>query len=178
MAFLYHRVPPEMWGTTLCPLNELRELAPKIYERARVKYEGRETLPAQRIPTLDCLWNDVLHLSPVHPGKIKRALVEAGDAQPRPWRFFQIDPRSLDLTVATVFRYSADVRYPDFVFPPEEFVPFDPEDLDRYAALPEGTRAYYAAAIAARERVFLFAGTPHIFYRGQIDTTGVPIVEV
>ncbi len=28
----------------------------------------------QRIPILNCLWNDVLHFSPVHPAKIKQAM--------------------------------------------------------------------------------------------------------
>jgi hypothetical protein len=73
MPFLYHARPPDMRSETLYPLNALRRTYPDVYERERKKYAGREAVLGFRIPILDVLWNDTLHLSPVHPHFVARA---------------------------------------------------------------------------------------------------------
>ena len=70
MAFIYHKVPADMSGNILYPLNVMEKINPEIYEKAVKKYEGREYLMREVIPWLNCLWNDVLHFSIVHPTKI------------------------------------------------------------------------------------------------------------
>ena len=67
MTFLYHRVPANMQGDFLSPLNQLKDIYPEAYAEAVKKYEGREFLMNVGIPTLDCLWNDFLFLTAVHP---------------------------------------------------------------------------------------------------------------
>ena len=43
-AFVYHLCAPDFRGTTLLPLDNLREALPEIYERERVKYDRRESV--------------------------------------------------------------------------------------------------------------------------------------
>lgn len=71
-------VSPDMVGDVLRPLNVLRETHPDLYPTKAAKYAGREWVMDQRIPTLDCKWNDVLQFSPIEPAEFKRALVDAG----------------------------------------------------------------------------------------------------
>src|ERR1700733_16337244 len=79
MAYLYHVVPPNMTGTTLYPLNMLKDIHPEIFQVQAKKYEGRKRDDmAERIPSFDCLWNDVLFLTAAHPTEVKQALREAG----------------------------------------------------------------------------------------------------
>ena len=67
MTYVYHFKSKNMSGSKLFPLNTLRELHPQAAELHLKKYENRPKLLEQRIPPLDCLWNDVIHLAPIHP---------------------------------------------------------------------------------------------------------------
>lgn len=79
MTFLiYHMVPQNLTGEVLYPLNVLRTHLPEIYDAQVKKYSGREGVMAHKVPILECLWNDVLHFSPVHPSKIRDAIADAG----------------------------------------------------------------------------------------------------
>ena len=71
MIYLYHSVPKNLEGSILYPLNTLKGKHPDIYEQQVSKYVGREHIKEQRIPILDCLWNDVLHFSAVNPKEVK-----------------------------------------------------------------------------------------------------------
>ncbi|UPT74966.1 MAG: HAMP domain-containing histidine kinase [Elusimicrobiota bacterium] len=62
---LYHYVPDELVGETLYPLTRLADLHPRVAAEHALKYSGREHLMQVRLPILDCLWNDVLHLAPL-----------------------------------------------------------------------------------------------------------------
>ncbi|MBK8551651.1 MAG: hypothetical protein IPL53_11555 [Ignavibacteria bacterium] len=70
MNYLYHRVPKNLRGNVLYPLNTLKEIHPDLYEQQASKYAGREHITCQIIPILNCLWNDVLHFSAVNPEEI------------------------------------------------------------------------------------------------------------
>lgn len=76
--YLYHKVPPDFVGPILYPLNRLKQRLPDVYARQVKKYQGREAVLKRRIPHLNCLWNDVLHFSPVHPTQCRAALQAAG----------------------------------------------------------------------------------------------------
>ena len=45
----------------------MKDQHPAVYEEHVKKYKGRERLLRREIPLLNCLWNDVLHISPIHP---------------------------------------------------------------------------------------------------------------
>lgn len=75
---LFHARRAEIRGETLYPLNQLEAIYPDIDARERAKYAGREQVPDFRIPLLDALWNDTLHLSPIHPRHLVAAWRAAG----------------------------------------------------------------------------------------------------
>ena len=70
------------------------------------KYVGREHITQQRIPILDCLWNDVLHFSAVNPKEVKQALVEAGRNLDFSMSFYQVDPKLIGPKNAIVYLYA------------------------------------------------------------------------
>jgi hypothetical protein len=194
--YVYHRVPPDLRGRVLYPLNELKGRFPDLYERLQENYATRRDIAALRIPPLgNCLWNDVLHLSPIHPARIQAALSEAGHELPEAWRrFFQIDARLLDPASAVLYRSSEtywagqfDVEKASATIG-RDCVWFDPRLLDELREVPQATREHYAsvtpeaAAKTARMGHFpvLYLHTPHVLYKGQLDTSleGVSIVEV
>src|SRR6266542_1511690 len=91
MRFLYHARPPDMRGETLYPLNQLRSIDRALYEREKANYEGREAVLEFRIPLIDVLWNDTLHLSTIHPYHLAAAWRAVGLWTPTLERpFFQI----------------------------------------------------------------------------------------
>ncbi len=175
MAFLFHMVPPDMHGHVLYPLNALKDVRPDLYQAEAAKYEGRGRLLTRRIEPLDCLWNDVLHLTAIEPAVLKAALVDAG-ASPNPWSFYCIDPAALDMRNAMVFLSRLPMT--EMGIDPRDFAPYDPAGVEPYAQVPEATKAYYRARIAEGKRPLLFAHAPHIFYRGPIDVSSCEIVTV
>ncbi|MEX2369088.1 MAG: hypothetical protein WD552_01690 [Candidatus Paceibacterota bacterium] len=171
MNNLYHFVPQNMQGTVLYPLNELKDVYPDIYEEAKSKYKGREAVMQQHIPFLDCLWNDVLHLTAVHPKDIKEAL-----GAERKFKAFVINPHSLAAEKTVVYLYQHKDRM--LKMDKENFSQYDPDDIGQYAELPEATKEYYREMREKGERPLLFVRVPHILYKGSVDTSNLEIVEV
>ena len=194
--YVYHRVPPDLRGTTLYPLNRLADVYPDLYEKLQQNYATRRDIAALRIPPLgNCLWNDVLFLSPIHPALFEAALAEAGHTLPTPWRrFYRIDARLLNPASTVVYRSSETYWAGQFDVEKAsvqigiDCVPFKPQLLDRLEEVPQATRDYYAgvtaeaAARAGQAGSFpaIFLHTPHVLYKGDFDTTqdGISIVEV
>ncbi len=52
-TFLYHRVPEGMRGNVLYPLNALKGVHTDLYVHEAKKYEGREHIMEQFLPTLE-----------------------------------------------------------------------------------------------------------------------------
>ncbi|OGH69242.1 MAG: hypothetical protein A2754_04190 [Candidatus Magasanikbacteria bacterium RIFCSPHIGHO2_01_FULL_47_8] len=176
MNYLYHSKPKDLKGNILYPLNFLKEKHPDIYENQVKKYTGREHITQQRIPTLNCLWNDVLHFSAVHPKEIKEALIQAGRTDDFTMEYYQVDPKILDLANTTVYLYA----HQDLKDKMNEgnFAPYNPEELAQFSSMPQSTKDYYKEMIAKGERPLLYHGIPHILYKGNLDLTGIPIITV
>ena len=175
---VYHMKPREMVGTMLYPLNQMHEIQPDIYEQHVKKYVGREELLERRVPILDCLWNDVLHTSPVHPSKIRDALMALTDKwKPRTW--FEIDIEQAGFTSANcVIYHSRHTTKGDFSVLPDQFEALDIEQWDELTLLPQATKDHYAEAIANGAPVFAFHCIPHILYQGTIDTEADAVQEI
>ena len=171
------------------PLNQLEGIYPDLYEEWKQNYAMRPDIAALRIPPLDnCLWNDVLHMSPVHPTKLKSALADAGHQIHETWRvFYEIDARLLD-PASTVLYYMREVFWSGHFDINEasaklgsECQMFSPELLASVSEVPELTRSHYASIPPSGERHPLyFLGIPHVLHKGTLDTTrqGISIVEV
>lgn len=165
-----------MEGNTLFPLNVLKNTHPETYAKAYSKYEGRERVTEQVIPTLNCLWNDVLHFSAVLPAEIKQALVDAGMPASRELTFYQINPNLLDPQSTTIYLYAQTLETAKMK--PENFEPYVPDELGRYASLPQITRDYYNKMFAKGARPLMYVHVPHILYKGSIDISDAPIIIV
>lgn len=174
MYYLYHRVPHNLSGEILYPMNELKDILPNIYADEVKKYEGRKEITEQKIPFLNCLWNDVLHMSAVHPAEVKAELAKNGQEM-RFTKFFRIDPFSLasEKTVVYLYRHT---RMEDKL-KEENFAPYNPEKIAEYAVLPEETKKYYAEIITEGGKPLLWHRVPHILYKGRLDVSKLEIID-
>lgn len=173
---LYHILPQNMQGTTLYPLNRLKEVDRSLYEQERSKYQGREEIMEHRIPILDCLWNDVLHLSAVHPSDIKQAMIEAGREGAFSLKCVEIETQKLEYEKLVVYLYQQST--PEEKLQKENFVAFSQELVEVYKKVPEETKSYYRQCYNAGKRPLVFYKIPHFLYQGTIDIKDCNIIEV
>lgn len=172
MEYIYHRVPKNMVGTILYPLNIIKGMYPDIYAEHIKKYEGREELLIVEIPPLQCLWNDVLHFTAVAPKNLKENLAKAEiELSSVPW--FKIPVSLIEGEKSIAFTYRRDIStIPNF----KEYEPFDPKRMEIYRTVPKETIKYYEEKKRQNQRPLLFHLVPHILFKGQIETKGLEIV--
>jgi hypothetical protein len=176
MSFLYHARPAEMRGDTLYPLNELQRAHPDLYARASAKYGGREVVMTRRIPLLDVLWNDALHLSPIHPARLAAAWAEAG-LPTEAWEgeFFAIPVGRIDAARAVWFAHDVYLRREAPDLPVEDFAPFDPQTYREPTELPAGYADYLQERKESGRRLLRFAAVPHVLVAAPIDVSGLAV---
>lgn len=174
MEYLYHRVPKNMSGQILYPLNTLKETHPEVYAEHVKKYEGREQLLVATVPPLNCLWNDVLHFTAVAPHELKENLAKARiEIAPQTW--YKVPADLIKGPNSIVFIYRRDLgMMPNF----KEYEPFDVSRMSIYRSVPIETIDYYKEEKAKDKRPLLFHLVPHILYKGTLDTGGLEIVTV
>ena len=170
MTYIYHAVPLNMTGTVLYPLNQLKGALPELYKSQAKKYKGRECLMEHRIPLLDCLWNDVLFLTAVHPSDFRTAFESVGFPRPRGLRSFQFDISTLDHSRMGVLTDGMGKGEPGV------YEPFNPTKLEEYATIPEKTFTYWYDEYARGTKgPFRFLHIPHILYQGTLDTRNASV---
>jgi hypothetical protein len=173
--YLYHWVPDDMEGNTLYPLNVLKEKYPQLYDKKAGRYTGREEVMKWFIPNLNCFWNDVLHLSAIHPKVVKEALKEAGYKGEHMTKCYQIDPHLLNPENTIVYLYNSEAI--DGQFDPDNFVAFNPDEIEKYSTIPERTKQHYKKRLENKRMPLTFAGAPHILFKGLINIENLPIVQ-
>lgn len=162
VEYLYHQVPTKLKGNTLYPLNELKTMYPDIYQAEVAKYQGREQLMEEQIPLGDAQWNDVIHLTAVHPAKVKEALVEAGMTDLPEMEWYQIPISLLQVDNSIIWSGHFEDE------PNDQFRQFNEEALQQAAKIPVETQEYYQEEISQGHRPLMFKYIPHIFYKGSI----------
>lgn len=185
---LYHMVPKKMEGNILFPLNKLPEklgdAGEVVYQEEVKKYSdtnGREDLMKKIIPDLDnAKWNDVIHLTPIHPkiirDAIKETLKKIGKGRDLPhWDYFEIDPSVLNFQNTVV--YLGKDKPISEEFSQEDFEQFDPSNLEKYSHLPNETLAHYEESIVKNNKMpTLYHLTPHILTKDSIDIRNSKII--
>lgn len=167
---IYHIAPKNLQGSIIYPLNGLKDTLPEIYAEEVQKYRGRPQLLERNIPYLDCLWNDVLHFTPVNPRKIRAAIMKAGFKW-FPLSWYEIDPEQLELNEQNTVIYLSPMRQKgDFAVTDADFIPFTLEALVMLDSIPKAATEYFNHAKANNERPFLFNCVPHVLYHGAFDT--------
>lgn len=172
MEYLYHRVPKQMMGTILYPLNTLKETQPELYIRHTKKYEGREELLTAKVPPLNCLWNDVIHITAVSPYELKANLAQADIEYPsQAW--FKIPASKIEGDKSIAFVYRRDIGLiPKF----KQYEPFELSRMEVYRAVPPETIEYYKQKKAEGVDPLMFHLVPHILYKGEIDISDCEVV--
>lgn len=164
-----------MTGDILYPLNVLKEKYPEIYAVHASKYNDRQDLLNLVIPSLNCLWNDALHFSAIHPKEIKDALLEAGVKKELKITCYEINPELLEPEKTIVYLYD---QTPSIDMVSEKnFTTYNPHDLEKYSHLPEETKNYYKEMVVQNKNPLAMHKTVHILYKGNIDIENAPIVE-
>lgn len=179
MTLLYHLKPRNLIGAALYPLNQLREIHPEMYQAQIAKYHGREQLLTRTIPLLNCLWNDVLFFSPVHPGAIRYGFKAVGKSW-KPLTWFVIDPKKHDFTSQNTVVYHSRIKAPkgDFDLDPDQISGFDESNLMPIDELPVSVQSYYQDAVAKDEPIFPWHGLPHILHQGCINLDRLDVIEI
>ncbi|GCE07232.1 hypothetical protein [Dictyobacter aurantiacus] len=166
---IYHMCPPQMVGEVLYPLNTLRQLYPDIYERERLKYQdhpSRMALPQQVIPKLNCLWNDVVQCSPIHPHLLYLALRERGLAVQPQRTFFRIPLLAVRGIPIVIVDASGPAATP---LREDDVCLFDEASYRELDAVPQKALVWYDRLARRERRDGLFAGVPHIMVQGPIS---------
>jgi len=176
MSYIYHLAPQDLRGTKLYPLNKLKTVFPELYEQHAQKYSWRKETMQGHIPILNCLWNDVLHFSPVHPSLVKSALQGAGFKVGQ-WRVFKFDARKLEPEKTVLYRYLHQDRRDKYTLP-GNFEPFSTEQLSEINDLSQRTKSYYRETFREGKRPLMFVGVPHVLYKGSLDISEVEILEL
>jgi hypothetical protein len=177
-GYVYHWVPVDLLGDVLYPLNQLKSLYPSLYVTKAAKYQNREAVMQARLPLLDCLWNDVLHFSPVHPSKVQEALAEAGFGR-KLRRYYEVDPlaKGFNATNTVVFLHQR-LNLEKFELEAADFRAFNPTELSTLGEIPDATRTYYRQMFEQGKRPLVYLYVPHILYQGRLDISDVNIIEV
>ncbi len=175
---VYHVLPPNFTGSTLYPLNALKDVLPDIYKAQASKYRGRDDVLTHQIPFLNCSWNDVLHFSAVHPAQIRGAVESVGFS----WKtthWFEIEVKTIGFDESNAAIFTAPFR-PQGNVSDSDFIPFTLEALQMLNSIPQASYEYFNHAKAHDERPFLFNCVPHVLYHGKLETdqTGVSQIVV
>ena len=173
---IYHRFRNDLSGHTLYPLNQLRDIYPNVYASKVKTYAGREWVMEMRIPLLDCLWNDVLHFSPLHTAKIHEVRVAAGFPR-RTRAYFEVNPTEMGFNAENAVMWlHKHIDLGKFV--EEDFEPFDPLALARFTEVPDATTAYYREMHRKSTLPLVYLYVPHILFKGTIDTRLLRVIDV
>jgi hypothetical protein len=174
---LYHAEPSGLTGERLVPLSALAVTDPAAYAAAIATYADtpeRRRMPDRRVPLLDCRWQDVVFLAPVHPHLIWRAWAHRGVYHPG-GRFLAIPAKSVAHIPAVV--YTPDRTVPGEDLHPADVRPFDAETYTEMTALSERTLAWYDTLAAAGRSGGLFHTVPHVLVRGRVDIGDAEVVD-
>jgi hypothetical protein len=186
-TFVYHLCAPDFRGTTLFPLDDLREVLPEIYERERVKYDRRESVLEYVIPGLGVTWGATVNLSALDPAHLVAARRRLGV----PFSTL-LTRRVLRIPVNRIahlpaVRYNSKTHWINSspgdasvpLAPPErEFLPFDPVTYEEVAEVPELHLEYLRRQLGRGERALGFVFVPHVLVAGPIDVSGLESEEL
>jgi len=178
--FLYHMVPKELIGDKLIPLNSLKKTYPNLYDEYTKKYVNhpeRPNLLKREIPKLNCLWNDVVHLLPLHPYHVYNALKSLEIKIREEQAFFKIPIENLKLNKNAIYLYSKkNYKGPAAEIDQDQIKSLNIEDYTELKEIPSDTIEYYKAEKDKGKPFGLFPYIPHLLSLGEIAIKDVEII--
>jgi hypothetical protein len=188
---LFHLKPKLLNGESLLPLNKLLISNKEAYLTHVKKYNHRPEIMQVRLKYLDCLWNDVIHLSPVDIRKLIEKRIEIYKdcglsvdtliIRLQEVEYYEIPVEILDKTKTVIYwTESRDPKTVDSEFKEIESLIYRWED--KYDQLPNectvGQENYFKACAAdPRLSPYLFTAIPHVLYCGELDLNNLRLVK-
>jgi len=166
---VYHKIPQDLTGEYLLPLNKFKVTNPDLYERYVEKYNGRKELLERTIPKLNCYWNDVIFFSPIHPRKIHLVFDDIGiKYKESKWFEISIDNfENIDKNMVVYFYRKKEKG--DFRIDEEDVIRFNKLKFAEIDEIPEETLNYYQRSHDRKDdKLFTFHGIPHVLYKGKV----------
>ena len=130
----------------------------------------------QKIPVLNCLWNDVLHCSPIDLRLIYKALIRAGHHKVKNIVFLKIPIELLKNIEFAKYKFDKEVYDKEkkaYVLTTEDIESLTIGSYRELNELPNKTIEWYKQCAESSRKPLLFRYIPHIFVKGNI-----PIKEV
>lgn len=124
------------------------------------------------LPTLGCLWNDVLHFSLMHPANIYKHLSEVGiDYSKREVRWFEVPLRAALEHPCVLYKNTRQDRS-SREFPESEFEPVRAERVRKLSGMPERNLLYYKECVAQKTFPLMWGYAPHVLVKGEFEVSG------
>lgn len=168
--YVYHHRKKNFTGNYIIPLNRMADLEEfaGIHKRAIAKYEGREQVLERVIPTLNCLWNDVVFLSPLHPHKHYLEYQKLG-FEMKDNEFFKIPVEMLSGKRVTIWNWPEPRSYSSW----DDYSCLNIATYREMQDLPEDTKEYYLVNFDSghpdRYPIYNWYRIPHILCQDPID---------
>jgi len=182
MRYVYHLCAPDFRGDILYPLDTLRPVYPDLYERERVKYEGRDSVLRFVVPHLGVTWGATVNLSALDPACLvaERRKLGVPFSNLLQRRVLRIPIERLAGLPAVRYNSAThwinsspgDASVP--LTPPDhEFAPLDPAHYEEAEHVPELHTEYLQRQLARGERALGFVFVPHVLVASPIDVAGL-----
>jgi hypothetical protein len=182
VKYVYHLCASDFRGSSLYPLDDLKAIHLDLYQRERIKYDGRESVLSFVIPGLGVTWGSTVNLSaldPIHLVAERRRLnVPFSNLLTRNVLRIPVER----LAGLSAVRYNSSTHWrnslpgdPDvpLVPPLSEFEPFVAEKYEESRSVPQLHTEYLLRQLARGERALGFVFVPHVLVAGSIDVSGL-----
>jgi hypothetical protein len=176
MSYIYHLIPEPFEGDELIPLNCMDNRS-EIYKKNVKKYEGREELRRQIIPTLNCLWNDVVQFSSISPELIFKGISNIKkETQLKRRRYYKIHKDQILNHYEAVIFYRK-VNKGQWLITVDEVLSFN-ESYEELKTIPSETINYWKKAQLEGNPLLWFNHIPHIMVKGKIAIKDLEVCEL
>lgn len=180
MKYIYHLVPKNMLGEKLVPLNQIKEMDAQLYEKYTDKYNNssdRKLLLERKVPKLNCLWNDVVHFSPLHPNHIYQALKELSINVHDEVKFYKIPIENLQENENAIYYYNQKYyEGPSAPISPDNIELLKVDDYEELGKIPEETFDYFQTESKKGHKFGMFHLVPHILSMGQVPIENAEVI--
>ncbi|MDC1175418.1 hypothetical protein OAT67_08470 [Bacteriovoracaceae bacterium] len=143
-----------------------------IYKIHALKYIGREDLPEEIIPVLDCKWNDVVQFSALDPQIIVNELIKyQKDLKLNRVEYFKIH---IDEVVpgppAVIFDRDPNRGKGSFNILNKEVKYFNRNNYTELTVVPEKTIEYWKKVMSEGGKFLWFPFVTHVMIKGAVET--------
>lgn len=178
MSFIYHLKPDPMEGHHLIPLNDMDKES-DLYKGHSRKYEGRESLPEQIIPILNCKWNDVVQFSALDPRIIVSELKKYQHdlALSRPYIYKVPISEIIKSHDAVIFDRDSTRGKGSFSIMEHEVKVLNERNYTELSEVPQETIDYWKRVQKEGGKFLFFPFITHVMVKGAIDVSNFELVQ-